>query len=174
VNRRGFTLLEVILALVVITIAMLPLLGQHSNALYDTLYATLTSQASRIAEDAMAANMTGGYAAFTEGRWRPADETVPFDCTAEFTAEEVRKTLLTEAAGAPPPEGPDAAAVTAAATAPAEEETIVVYHIAVTVVSREFPDIRIRLALDIPAGAMPLPGVEDLEPTPAEGAGNAP
>ncbi|MFH1706990.1 MAG: prepilin-type N-terminal cleavage/methylation domain-containing protein [Planctomycetota bacterium] len=169
--RRGFTLLEVILALVVITIALLPLLGQHSNALYDTLYATLTSQAARIAEDGMAAILTGGYAAFTEGRWRPADGTAPFDCAADFTAEEIRKSLLIEAAGAPPPEA-DAAAATAAA--PEQEDMIVVYHIAVTVTSREFPDIRVRLALDIPAGAMPLLGVEDLVPAPAEGAGNAP
>lgn len=166
-KRSGFTLIEVIAAVVIIGIGIVPLLIERSGSLRDAQRSIRLQEAMRMAEDRMNEILRRGYAYFEAGGYLEGDES--FTVNATFAAEEI---LIADFFPAEPVT--DEAQAAASAAAEEEPETIVVYHITVQVTDRDDADISVLLVLDVPADLFAIEGTESLLPAEDKEATDAP
>ena len=87
-------MIEILAALIIIGLGVVPLLVERNRSLHDAQRALLLQQAMRVAEEKINELCFRGYTYFEEGG-HLTDEG-EFECEAEFTAEEISLSGLLE------------------------------------------------------------------------------
>ena len=156
--KRGFTLIEVMVALVIVGGSVITLFYRGTKSLETVVEAVLKQEAMHIADTVINEIYAKGYTFYEEQGYLPEDET-GFEIRADFSAEEILLSSLTEGEGEPDVESEEEKE---------KEEKIVLVHIKVTVASKEDKDISVSLTLDLPADTAGIKGIEAILPDTTE------
>jgi len=160
-DERGLSLIEVMVALVIVGSSVVTLFYRGTELLENAQESVLRQEAMHIAETTINEIYIRGYTFYEEQGYLPEEE-IEFDIEADFSAEEI---LLSSVI--PPQEREDQSGSEREAE-DEEEEKIVIVRIKVKVISKENRDVSVSLALDFPADTADVEGLEAILPDTSE------